>query len=347
MIDKLLAIWQRVLCRNDLKVTDSFFQLGGDAQSAEKIFREIAAAGLGQHSPVLLYRAPTIALLAELLGAPQPIPFCGALPLRRGGKNKFLFLTHGLGGNLMEFSRLIRYLDVPHSIYGLQARGSDGCAEACETVEEMAEEYLRHIRKIQSAGPYFLVGYSHGGLVMLEAARRLSKAGQPIALLLMIDAFPPLRDVPLGPKLRVYYRALQRRYARSKALGWRHMFGKNNVYGYNSLSAEAQAVSGLDLATRAVREASTRSLARYQPSYFDGRVCFIRAETIESVPDDPTAVWSRWVQHFELTSVPGDHRSMLTQHAEELGMAVSRYIQRSGERQTYQFGADPAKARPE
>jgi thioesterase domain-containing protein len=345
MIDKLLPIWQRVLCRNDVKITDSFFELGGDAESAAKLFREIAEVGLGQHSPLLLYRAPTIELLAEFLSGPKPIPFSGALPLRTGGSGKFLFLTHGLGGNVMEFARVVRYIDVSLSIYGLQARGSDGCATPCETVEEMAEDYLQHVRKIQPQGPYFLIGYSHGGLVMLELARRLAEAGQRIAVLIMIDSFPHLRYVPLGPKLRVYYRAIQRRYARGKALGWRKMFGKSDGYGYNSLSAEAQTFSAEDLATRAVRGASTRSLARYRPSYYDGRVCFIRAESIVNFPDDPTAVWSRWVRQFELTSVPGDHHSVLSDYTKELGMALSRYIRTSEEQQTDQVGAEPAKAR--
>lgn len=345
MIDKLLPIWQRVLCRNKVKTTDSFFELGGNAELASKLFREIANAGLGEHSPVLLYRAPTIELLAQVLCGPKPIPFSGALPLRVGGQGKSLFLTHGLGGNVMEFSQVVRYIDVPQSIYGLQARGSDECAVPCQTVEEMAQDYLQHVRAIQPQGPYFLVGYSHGGLVMLELARRLGEAGQRIAVLVMIDSFPHLRDVPLGPRLRVYYRAIQRRCARGTALGWRKMFGKGHGHGYNSLSREAQRFSAVDLAMKAVREASTRSLSRYRPSYYEGRICFIRAQSIVNFPDDPSAVWSRWVQQFELTSVPGDHHSMLTEYAKELGMALSHYVQRSEQRQTDQLGAEPAKAR--
>lgn len=323
MIDRLLPIWQDVLRRNDLSITDNFFELGGDAQSATRMFQEIALAGLGDYSPVVLYRGPTIQMLAEVLSGSKPVSFSGALPLRRGEHGRFLFFTHGLGGNVMEFAGVVGLLDVPHSMYGLQARGSDGCAAPCETVEEMAEDYLQHVRKIQPEGSYYLIGYSHGGLVMLELARLLRKAGDRVAILVMIDSFLRLQDVPLGPRMRVYYRAIQRR--------WSGTFGTND--GYDSKPGDTEkstsTFSLVNRATVAVRGASERSLARYRPSYYQGQISFVRAQLSVNFPDDPTAVWARWADKFELTTVPGDHHSVLTDYAKELGAALKLYIGRS------------------
>lgn len=41
----------------------------------------------------------------------------------------------------------------------------------------------------QPHGPYFLGGYSAGGMVALEIATMLQNAGKEVALLVMIDTF--------------------------------------------------------------------------------------------------------------------------------------------------------------
>jgi thioesterase domain-containing protein len=55
---------------------------------------------------------------------------------------------------------------------------------------------------VQPVGPYYLAGHSFGGLVALEIAQQLRRAGQEVALLAMLDSFPPDPYlVPKGPSL--------------------------------------------------------------------------------------------------------------------------------------------------
>jgi len=56
------------------------------------------------------------------------------------------------------------------------------------TVEQMAENYLAAIRKVQPEGPYFLGGYCFGGLVAFEIARILQQRGEHVALLALFSA---------------------------------------------------------------------------------------------------------------------------------------------------------------
>ena len=49
--------------------------------------------------------------------------------------------------------------------------------------------------EIQPCGPYFIGGYSFGGLVSLEMASMLEKAGHKVAFVVMIDT---VRWVPVG-----------------------------------------------------------------------------------------------------------------------------------------------------
>jgi thioesterase domain-containing protein len=63
----------------------------------------------------------------------------------------------------------------------------------------MAAHYATAIRKVQRRGPYFLAGWSFGGLVAFEMAQQLIAAGEPVGWLGLFDSFvlDGLGDVPL------------------------------------------------------------------------------------------------------------------------------------------------------
>jgi pimeloyl-ACP methyl ester carboxylesterase len=54
----------------------------------------------------------------------------------------------------------------------------------------MAEDYFQAIRSIQPHGPYYLIGYCLGALVMFELAQQLVREGEKTALVL-IDPLVP------------------------------------------------------------------------------------------------------------------------------------------------------------
>ncbi|MBR7559922.1 alpha/beta fold hydrolase, partial [Mycobacterium tuberculosis] len=54
-----------------------------------------------------------------------------------------------------------------------------------------ARRHLRDLRRIQPGGPYVLLGHSLGGLIALEVARRLRRAGEEVALVMTLDTFVP------------------------------------------------------------------------------------------------------------------------------------------------------------
>jgi thioesterase domain-containing protein len=53
-------------------------------------------------------------------------------------------------------------------------------------VEELAGRYLQEIRAMQPRGPYYLCGYSYGGMVAVEMAQRLRESGEEVALLAIL-----------------------------------------------------------------------------------------------------------------------------------------------------------------
>ena len=57
-------------------------------------------------------------------------------------------------------------------------------------VRELAAHYVQLISEEQRHGPYFLGGYSYGGLVAYEMASLLTEQNQRVEFVAMIDTFP-------------------------------------------------------------------------------------------------------------------------------------------------------------
>ena len=58
------------------------------------------------------------------------------------------------------------------------------------SVRELAAHYVQLISEEQRYGPYFLGGYSYGGLVAYEMASLLTEQNQRVEFVAMIDTFP-------------------------------------------------------------------------------------------------------------------------------------------------------------
>ena len=89
--------------------------------------------------------------------------------------------------------------------FALQARGVDGTTELHRSIEDMARAYVEEIRALRPHGPYFLAGYSGGGVVAFEMAQQLEALGEEVPLLVFFDTYHPqmpIRAVSLGRKLQ-------------------------------------------------------------------------------------------------------------------------------------------------
>ncbi|MGA8764550.1 MAG: alpha/beta fold hydrolase [Candidatus Sulfotelmatobacter sp.] len=313
MIEVLTPIWQRVLQLPSIHVNDNFFDLGGDSSQALQLFTEIAQVCGRELPPVMIYQAPTIAALAALLEQPIAPRFPALVLLKAGSQKPPVFIAHGLGGSVMDFYQPVRHIQSDHPIYGMQARGIDGVDEPLGRIEDMAQFHLNAIKELQPHGPYVLMGYSLGGLVVLEIAQRLSANGEKVALLAMLDAYPHMRYLSLGQRIRLTLRQARRG---SRTLG--------NLGG----SAPYQPPAGVSLtpAMQRVRHGAYLALTRYQPRFYRGKINFVRAQVSSGFPADPAAVWSNLAAEFEVETVPGDHLGIITTHFEHLAAVLSRYL---------------------
>jgi thioesterase domain-containing protein len=310
---ELSRTWRRVLGKDSIGINENFFDLGGDPWLAIQLFNEIKKVTGHLFSPLVIYQAPTIASLAAFLESPRTSAFPKCVLLKSGSSEPPVFQLHGLGGNIMEFFGVVKHLQTSHAVYGLQARGMDGWEEPLSSIQEMAEFHVSAIKEMQPHGPYLLVGYSLGGLVAIEMARHLLGTDDEIALLVMIDSYPPLRHAPLAQRVGVYARKAMNR-ARQMLRATPPEHSENNlgrVFTPPMLR---------------VQDAARKALADYQPRVYPGRIRFVRAGTPLHFPDDPNRVWTKFVERLEVQTVPGDHQELLTTYYQQLAAVISRYL---------------------
>ena len=192
----LCGLFADVLALDRVSIDDNFFELGGHSLLAIRLISRIRTSLDVEIGIRSLFEAPTVEALAKRLihGRPALSDFEVLLPIRPVGTKLPLFCIHDAGGFSWPYSKLIRHIPVEHPIYGLQARNLTQRARRPRSIDEMAEDYVRLIRKIQPSGPYNLLGWSFGGLVAHAVATQLQDKGEEVALLALLDSYPVQHD---------------------------------------------------------------------------------------------------------------------------------------------------------
>ena len=187
---QIARIWQEVLKTDGLGVQSDFFaDLGGDSVRAARTVELINARFDTDFGPELIIQARTIeqqaALVRDRDGDHRIL-----VAFRRDGSKCPLFLAHPAGGSVFGYDGIARALpDRP--VYGLQDPHIFSTQGLFESIEEMAEAYLPHLRRAQPEGPYMLGGWSLGGILAFEMANRLVAEGEQVANLILFDAASP------------------------------------------------------------------------------------------------------------------------------------------------------------
>jgi thioesterase domain-containing protein len=313
-VETLIAIWQRVLQVSSVGVEDNFFDLGGDSALALELFHQIALAGGRELPPVMIYHAPTITALAAVLEQPETPSLPALVRLKAGHQDQPVFIAHGLGGSAMDFFQVVKHIETPKAIYGLQAKGIDGADEPLDRIEDMARYSLDAVRQLQPHGPYLLVGFSLGGLVMLEMGQQLISEGETVGLLALLDSYPHSTRLARGQRIRLSIRQTWRRMARR--LDW---LGVKPPF---ETTVEVPASPAMQRS----RASAYRALECYEPRFYPGKIHFVRAAIPTDFPADAAAVWAPLAREFEVEAVPGDHLAIMTTNFDALAVVLSRCI---------------------
>jgi len=188
--ETLLSLWRKVLEQPALGLHDSFFENGGDSLLSIQLALEIQRT-LSCPVPIgSIYLSPSPAAFAKKLTA--GLDDVSGHPLEVRTKNPPLFYIPGISGVCKLPDPLVQLIKDTHPYYDrLQYTGLDGTASPLASVEEIATEMIRQIRKVLPTGSFALCGYSMGGIVAHEIACQLHAAGETVEKLILWDSIPP------------------------------------------------------------------------------------------------------------------------------------------------------------
>ena len=200
----LQAIWAKIFKRENIGVEDNFFDIGGHSLTAVQLMAGIKRE-FGSELPLsALIAKPTIRSIAALIESKNTDYLWDVIvPIRREGSLPPLFLIHGAGLNILLYQSLIKHLKSDRPIYALQAKGLDGKKTISTSIGEMAEHYIIEIKKVQPSGPYYFLGFSLGGFIGYEMARKLIKQNEKVNFIGVIDSVASLakEEIPILKKM--------------------------------------------------------------------------------------------------------------------------------------------------
>ncbi|MGH6847574.1 MAG: amino acid adenylation domain-containing protein [Methylocella sp.] len=172
---------------------ESFFDLGGNSILAMSLVARLRSATGRPLSVAALMQHATPSRIAEHLygrSAAAPSRTSPLVPLRTAASFQApFFCVHPAGGNVVCYEPLSRALKRP--FYGLQSVGLSAGEHPLRSIEEMADTYLEAIRSVAPSGPLHLAGWSMGGVVAYEMARRLILGGGEVTTLILLDTDAP------------------------------------------------------------------------------------------------------------------------------------------------------------
>jgi thioesterase domain-containing protein/acyl carrier protein len=304
-------IWRNVLGLGLATPEDDFFDLGGDSLRAITMTVELEKA-LGRELPInLINQAPTFAAFCATLRENGPLIYSPLVVLKPGRGASPLFFIHGVGGGVMELFGLGRKISWPGPVIGIQARGLDGREPPYETVEAMTDAYLAAVKMRQPEGPYFLCGYSFGGLVAFELARRLSDRGDEVAFVGLVATLPPgHRFLRLWTWAAYLYRRLTQGIVALK----RGRFG--------------EFAGGVRADLRAVAVSALSASAAYRPGTYSGELTIFEPGSRDLGLPSSAILWNRHAHALRRHSLQGRHDNMLAgSNAEAAAHLLTRCLE--------------------
>lgn len=342
----LAGFWQELLGIEQVGIHDSFFDLGGHSLIAVRLFAMVRKAYRIEFPISVLFEAPTIAACAAMIAErgveAGPMDAANAVttiktaaPKRRfthlvamhdgeGGSKPPFFLVAGMFGNVLNLRHLAHLLGSDRPFYGLQARGLYGEEQPHRSMVEAARDYIAEMRVVQPNGPYYLGGFSGGGITAFEIAQQLEQAGETVAMLALLDSPLPQRR-PLRLPDRVLIKVQDIRRQGPLFIGrWLNDRIRWELAKLRGIAPASGETGETRFHNTAIEAAFLHAASQYTPRHWDGPLTLFRPPPAgqwqvtkgQLVNSERAYVlhdndWSQFVPGMKVVEVPGDHDSMV------------------------------------
>lgn len=363
---KLVALWEELLERKPIGITDDFFAMGGHSLLAVMLVTALKRK-LGITVPLsCVLEQPNIAAFASTIAHQNPVAAKPhhLLALHAGGSNPPLVLVGGIGGYTFTYRNFPRLLGAEQPIFTFMAIGEEDTCEPVErSIEQTAEVYERELCQTVPAGALVIGGFSFGALPAFELARRLIEHGREVPLLVSFDGFAPGYPIVMpwprriaahmheiivrdGPGRRAYLRdraqSLQRRACA--------LLGCQEALAPDLACAEPD-MNGRMRKLWVYRKRASRRYATHARLPCD--LLLVRAaipyQWVATKMDDPTYGWSRCVSgQISTVTIPGRHTDLFAPASETMiADAISAHIVRYAHPKPNSTVGAPGRLNPE
>jgi thioesterase domain-containing protein len=326
----LAEIWHELFDRESISVNDNFFDLGGHSLLGTELMAMMKDR-LNAALPMrILFEAPTIALLAARLsdnGAAalsDPIYPPALVPIQPTGKQDPLFflMASGEEASLLSYSKLFRHVGRDQPTIGILPPRKDASGHSLD-VKEMAAESVRQIRTFKPEGPYRLVGYCAGGIVIYEIAQQLRQAGQHVDLVLIDTVYPIHVPEHLG---RLNRRFVSHYFGRLQH-HLKALLTKSHGERVGYVTGRARAIGNLVNERVGEGDGYLKAIGHYRPTPYDQPIRLLVTEDVSRV--DPAMSWSKFAMGgLEIIKIPGDHVTCMREDAHFTAQHIRACLER-------------------
>ncbi len=343
--ERLAVIWSELLGVSPIGRDESFFELGGHSLAALQLFARIAREWNVRIPMALLIQSPTPRLLGKLIDC-EINPESGGstssrsilIPVKPDGHLPPLFCIHGGDGGVFFYNELGQHLPADRPMFAIESPAL-ATQEMVSSVPvgETAATYAAEIRRHQPTGPYFLAGYSYGGLLVYEIARLFIAQGESIAFAGLFDTVNPatrIREYSLFERMDVFWNdngesgvigKITRMIRRAKEGIATHLRFKSEIRRVESAGITPP---HSELRMLQVREAHWKSMMEFEPQPLDCHITLFKSDTTNDKFDIPKDYgWTPMVTSLEIIEVPGRHLTMFSGlHVANLAKQVQRCL---------------------
>jgi thioesterase domain-containing protein len=282
--------------------------------------------------------------------------------LQLDGSRPPLFLIRTWSGEVGNHRRLARQLGPEQPIYSLAPPRGTRPEEFPKDAHDWADRVVSRLLEVPHAGPYFIGGWSFGGVIAREAAERLLQSGRAVALLVMLDTRLP-KQWPIrrrGSKRRsalhksvrqldqllelgsarerlAYLRRRAARRGEKLARRWARLWGGDarrsepeELPAPEESLEDASHVSMTGHRMSQLKRAIWVAYLKYRPEPSALRVVQLRTGQSQADAGDSCLGWGPFLGgDFESTLVPGEHFTMFDERcipvlAQRLASALDR-----------------------
>lgn len=188
------------LSETEMSASDNFFELGGTSIDVIRLKREGEAHfGLPEIPTIQILKHPVISSLANYVNTllskdSAAEEYDPIVPLQLTGNKTPIFFVHPGVGEVLIFVNLAKYFQNERPFYALRARGFEPGHPFFTSMDEMVSTYAAAVKRTQPTGPYAISGYSYGGVVAFEVAKRLEAMGDEVKFVGLINIPPHIAD---------------------------------------------------------------------------------------------------------------------------------------------------------